>query len=120
MFKAEYIFARILLPFILGIGIFYFFPTQHWLLLTKIGTALLLTFILLINIIYTKLNFYRFKGITGLLFFTFFFTFGSLLCLLNNEKLNSNYYGAKHYSCLRIWVNDEPQQSNDILRLKQK
>jgi competence protein ComEC len=120
MFKAEYIFARILLPFILGIGIFYFFPTQHSLSITKIGTALLLTFILLINITYTKLNFYRFKGITGLLFFTFFFTFGSLLCLLNNEKLNSNYYGAKHYPCLRIWVNDEPQQSNDILRFKAK
>lgn len=118
MFKAEYFFARILLPFIIGIGIFYFFSS--WLLLKALGISCLLCFCILLfaNIYYKKLKIYRFKGSVGLLIFIFFFILGGFLCLLNNEKLKQNYFANKNYNTLKIWVNNEPQKTNDILRFK--
>ncbi|RYG13036.1 MAG: DUF4131 domain-containing protein, partial [Chitinophagaceae bacterium] len=118
MFKAEYIFARILLPFLLGIGVFYFFPTNKNILILGIVSAAIFLSILIINISYKKLNAYKFKGATGILIFSFFFAIGGLLCLLNNEKLKSDYFAKKNYTYLKIWVNDEPEQTNDILRFK--
>jgi len=118
MFKAEYIFARILLPFIIGIGIFYFFPNHQLINVLGIITSAISLFILFINIVYKKLNAYRFKGITGILIFTFFFVLGGLLCLLNNEKLKSVYFANKNYNYLKAWVNAEPEQTSDILRFK--
>ncbi|WP_231424301.1 DUF4131 domain-containing protein [Pedobacter sp. Leaf250] len=116
MFKAEYIFARILLPLLIGIGVFYYFPTENNILILLTASALIFLSILIINITYKKFKAYQFKGITGGLIFTFFFVFGGLLCLLNNEKLKSDYFAKKNYTYLKIWVNDEPEQTNDILR----
>ncbi|RNL52294.1 ComEC/Rec2 family competence protein [Pedobacter jejuensis] len=106
------------MPFIIGIGIFYFFSSEKtvW-ILAGISAILFLT-VFFINIFYKKLNAYRFKGSTGVLIFLFFFAFGGLLCLLNNEKLKADYFGRKNYTYLKIWVNDEPEQTNDILRFK--
>lgn len=118
MFKTEYIFARILLPMIIGIVIFYFFTNQECLFLLKIITSIFFLLILAINFSYKKLNAHRFKGSTGVFMFTFFFAFGGLLCQLNNETLNENYFANKSYPCLKIWVNDEPELTNDILRFK--
>ncbi|TCD04195.1 ComEC family competence protein [Pedobacter frigidisoli] len=118
MFKAEYIFARMLLPFLIGIGVFYFFPTGKIILILAIASALILFSILTINITYKKLNAYKFKGLTGILIFSFFFAFGGLLCVLNNEKLKSDYFANRNYTYLKIWINDEPEQTNDILRFK--
>jgi len=116
MFKAEYIFARILLPFLIGIGIFYFFATQRMISITEISLAVIFIFLLTINIIYKKAKGYKFKGITGSLIFIFFFILGGLLCLLNNHKLKQDYFAKKKYTYLKIWINDEPEQTNDILK----
>jgi len=102
----------------IGILVFYFFPNTACLLLLKIVTLIILVIILAINFTYKKLNAHRFKGITGILIFAFFFVFGGLLCLLNNETLNEHYFAKKSYPYLKIWVNDEPEQTNDILRFK--
>ncbi|MBC6110376.1 ComEC/Rec2 family competence protein [Pedobacter fastidiosus] len=118
MFKTEYIFARILLPMIIGIAAFYFFANQQSLFWLKIIISLIFISILAINFAYKKLNAHRFKGITGILIFVFFFMLGGLLCTLNNEKLRENYFTKRSYSYLKIWVNDEPEQTNDILRFK--
>ena len=118
MFKAEYFFVRILLPFVLGIGIFYFFPGEKTFLTLSCLSIILLIIILLINIAYKKLNAYKFKGLTGILILSFFFTLGGSLCILENEKLNSDYFAKQHYTYLKVWVNDEPQQVNDIVRFK--
>lgn len=116
MFKAEYIFARILIPFLIGIGIFYFIATQRMILITEITLVVIFIFLLTINIIYKKAKGYKFKGITGSLIFIFFFILGGLLCLLNNHKLRQDYFAKKKYTYLKIWINDEPEQTNDILR----
>ncbi|WP_316825257.1 ComEC/Rec2 family competence protein [Pedobacter miscanthi] len=118
MFKAEYVFARILFPFILGIGIFYFFPSKAFLLFLSITLLLNFSCILTLNIIYKKLNAYRHKGTIGLLLFTFFFNLGGLFCLLNNETLKSDYFANKPNTSLKLLVKDEPQLSSNILRFK--
>ncbi|MFC4210596.1 ComEC/Rec2 family competence protein [Pedobacter lithocola] len=118
MFKAEYIFARILFPFIIGIGIFYFFPTEKMIWILAGVCAIIFITIFFINIFYKKLNAYRFKGFTGVLIFLFFFAFAGLLCLLNNEKLKADYFAKENFTYLKIWVNNEPEQTNDILRFK--
>ncbi|RZK17825.1 MAG: ComEC family competence protein [Pedobacter sp.] len=116
MFKAEYIFARILLPFLIGISIFYFHPSEKMILILATTSAIIFLCILTINATYKKLNAYKFKGVTGISIFLFFFFFGGLLSVLNNEILKSNYFAKKNYTYLRIWVNDEPKQTNDIIR----
>jgi competence protein ComEC len=118
MFKAEYVFARILFPFLIGIGLFYFFPAKTCLRFLEITMVLCLLSILIINITYKKLNAYRYKGRIGVLIFLSFFNLGGLLCLLNNETLKDNYFANEHYAYLKVWVKDEPQQNNSILRFK--
>jgi competence protein ComEC len=118
MFKAEYVFARILFPFLIGIGLFYFFPIKICLQFLEMTMVLCLLSILIINFTYKKLNAYRYKGRIGILIFILFFNLGGLLCLLNNEVLKDNYFANEHYVYLKVWVKDEPQQNNNILRFK--
>jgi len=120
MFKAEYIFARILFPLILGIIVFYFFPTENTKSILAIISITVFVTIFFINLTYRKFNAYKSKGFIGILFFVFFFTFGGLLCLLNSEKLRPDYFANKEFQYLKVWVNDEPEQTNDILRFKSK
>ncbi|MBB4107042.1 ComEC/Rec2 family competence protein [Pedobacter zeae] len=75
---------------------------------------------LFLNITYKRLSIYRYKGTIGLLIFLLFFSLGALLCLLNNESLNQSYFAKTPCNYLKVWVNDEPQQSNTLLRFKAK
>ncbi|WP_316737119.1 ComEC/Rec2 family competence protein [Pedobacter aquatilis] len=118
MFKAEYVFVKILAPLILGIGVLYFFQSEEMILAIGLTTGLLFCTTFLLNLTYKKLNGYKFKGIIGILIFLFFISLGGLLCLLNSEKLKPDYFAEADYKYLKIWVNDEPEQSGDILRFK--
>ncbi|KLT66926.1 ComEC/Rec2 family competence protein [Pedobacter sp. BMA] len=118
MFKAEYVFVRVLFPLVLGISLFYFFPDITIGIYLACGALTLFSTILLLNIIYRKVNAHRFKGFTGMLFLIFFFSFGGLLCLLNNEQIRQHYFGNQNSAILRIWVKDEPQRKGNILRFK--
>lgn len=120
MFKAEYVFVRILFPFVIGIGLFYFLPYRACFYFTAIATLFMVLIALATNLAYKKLSIYRFKGLIGISIFLLFFLLGASVCLLNNEKLNSNHFANKNYNQLKIWVNDEPQQSGSILRFKAK
>ncbi len=42
--------------------------------------------------------------------------FGALLCALNKQFLAPDYFAAKSYRILKIWISSEPQQTNGILR----
>lgn len=120
MFKTEYIFVRILFPFILGISIFYFFPAIayiKWLTLTLVVVLLSISFL---NVTYKRFNIYRYKGAVGILIYILFFNLGGLFCLLNNESLNQNYFAKTNCNYLKVWVNNEPQQNDNIVRFKAK
>jgi competence protein ComEC len=118
MFKTEYIFVRILFPFILGICIFYYFPALVYIKWLTINLSVILLILLLLNITYKKFNVYRHKGSVGALIYMLFFNLGSLFCLLNNESLNQNYFAKTRCNYLKVWVNNEPQQNGNILRSK--
>jgi len=118
MFKAEYVFVRILLPYLIGIGLFYFFPAKFFLLVLEIIMLFCVVSVSILNFTYKKLNSYRYKGAIGILIFILFFCLGGVLCLWNNETLKENYFTNKQYDYLKVWVKDEPQQSNNILRFK--
>jgi competence protein ComEC len=118
MFKAEYVFVRILFPFLIGIGLFYFLPTKNCLHFLKMTMVLCVLSTTALNVTYKKFNTYRYRGAIGILIFMLFFNLGGLLCLQNNERLKENYFANKPCTNLKIWVKDEPQRSNNILRFR--
>jgi len=118
MFKTEYIFVRILFPFILGICIFYFFPALAYVRWLTVTLSAILLALLFLNHTYKRLSIYRYKGSVGILIYLLFFNLGSLFCLLNNESLKQNYFAKTKCDYLKVWVNNEPQQTGNILRLK--
>ncbi|NII82943.1 ComEC/Rec2 family competence protein [Pedobacter sp. SG908] len=120
MFKTEYIFVRILFPFILGICIFYFFPALAYIKWLTLILSVILLSILFLNVTYKRFNVYRFKGAVGILIYILFFSLGGLFCLLNNESLNQNYFAKAGCDYLKVWVNNEPQQNSNIVRFKAK
>lgn len=120
MFKGEYIFAIILAPFVLGISIFYLFPQKELISILGSLAAILFISILFAGLTYKSLNSHRFKGVIGIFILLFFFFFGGLLCLFNNDKLKTDYFANEKYTYLKIIVDDEPGQTNDILRFKAK
>ena len=120
MFKTEYIFVRILFPFILGVSIFYFFPAVAYIKWLNLMLVVVLLSILFLNVTYKRFNIYRYKGAVGILIYILFFNLGSLFCLLNNESLNQNYFAKTNWNYLKVWVNNEPQQNGNIVRFKAK
>ncbi|WP_412469034.1 ComEC/Rec2 family competence protein [Pedobacter sp. KLB.chiD] len=118
MFKTEYIFVRILFPFILGICIFYYIPALAYIKCLTIALAIILLSILFLNFSYKRLNIYRYKGAVGFIIYLLFFNLGSLFCLLNNESLNQSYFAKTKCDYFKVWVNSEPQQNQNIVRFK--
>ena len=116
MFKAEYFFARILLPFLAGIMLVYFFAFKYLLFLSGILCLATIFLLLIVNLLYEKYNLYNYKGIIGALILFFFFCFGSFICLLNKDNLYANYYGNKQFTHLKVWVATEPQQNGKTLK----
>jgi len=118
MFKEEFVFVRILIPLLVGIGIFYFVESKN--ITYFIGALLVVSFlfILSINTYYKQLNAFKFKGLIGIVIYLLFFLLGSFLSLINNERLKPNYFNKKKVQYLKVWVNDEVMQTNGILRFK--
>lgn len=104
----------------MGIGLFYFLPYRAYLLFTAIMLSVIISSALTAIFFYRKANLYQYKGFIGVLCILLFFFLGAFICLLNKERLNPKHFANRHYSHLKIWVNDEPQQRGNILRFKAK
>ncbi|WGQ11433.1 ComEC/Rec2 family competence protein [Pedobacter gandavensis] len=116
--QPEQVFPRILLPYTLGIVVFYHFKYPGFLpLLIGINLSLL-SLLLLLNNYYNIIKVYRFKSGTGLLFQLFFFFFGGLLCYHHQNNLKSDDFSKSSNLYLKIQVMDEPYQKTGILRFK--
>lgn len=63
---------------------------------------------------------YRYKGAVGILIFILFLSLGGLICLLHNQSLSQNYFAKKQCNYLKVWVNNELQESSNIIRFKAK
>ncbi|RZL18121.1 MAG: DUF4131 domain-containing protein, partial [Pedobacter sp.] len=117
-FKAEIVFVRILVPFILGIICAYIFASNKSLLLLVSVNVFLFFVLLAINAFYKKFKAYQFKAVIGILFHFFIFAFGGLICTLHNESFKEDYFANEDYEYLKVWIANEPEQTNDILRFE--
>jgi competence protein ComEC len=117
-FKSEIVFVRILFPFIAGIICAYLFANEGFIVPSLIITSVLLSYLLVINLFYKRIKAYNFKGITGLVFYLFSFALGGLICLLHTQSYKKDYFAKHNYEYLKVWVNAEPQLTNNILRFE--
>ncbi|RZK34668.1 MAG: ComEC family competence protein, partial [Pedobacter sp.] len=116
--KSEIVFVRILFPFIAGIVCAYLFGKGNLITPSLIANALLLYYLFFINLFYKKIKAYNFKGANGVVFYLFSFALGGLFCLLNTQSFRKDYYANQSYDYLKVWVNGEPQLTNNILRFE--
>lgn len=117
-FKSEIVFVRVLIPFLAGIITFYLFADESLIAVLLTTSLLLLTILITINLCYKKIKAYHFKKLTGTIFYVFCFALGGLLTLLHNQTYFGNYFGKSKYEYLKVWINDEPQLKNNILRFE--
>lgn len=117
-FKSEIVFVRVLTPFLAGIITLYLFADESLIVVLLTTSVLLLTILITINVCYKRIKAYHFKKLTGSLFYVFCFAFGGLLTLLHHQTYFGNYFGKSKYEYLKVWINDEPQLKNNILRFE--
>jgi competence protein ComEC len=108
------------MPFLLGICSAYFWQTEDLFRWSAVTLSFCILLLLAIQISYKKLKLWRKKRTIALLYFFSFFVLGIFLCLLKTDFLQPNYYAKTDYPQLKIWVNDEPQLKNQILRFEAK
>jgi len=116
-------FVRILLPFVIGIMLFYgqtSFYGQSILVWNIAICMILFSYLFIASLLYKKLRLYRFKGFNGFIWSVFIFFFGGLWAILHNESMAEDHYANKPHQFLKITVNDEPRLKNNILRFKAK
>lgn len=111
------IFLKVLLPYTLGVLIFYHLKHPVLPVLVTLNFLLLL-FLFLINKYYNTLSAYHFKSQIGLLFQVFLFFFGGLLCHHSQNILKQNHFSKLAANYLKVQVIDEPQQKAKLLRCR--
>jgi len=117
------IFVRILLPFVIGILLFYAqtsFYGQSLIVWNMAVCMTLFTYLFIASLLYKKLHHYRLKGLNGFIWSVFFFFFGGLWTILHNESMAEDHYANKPHQFLKIAVSNEPRLKNNILRFKAK
>lgn len=120
IFKSEIVFAKIILPLIFGIILGYYSQTLQ---LLRIATFTLIACFVLavaINIIYKTFKLWNYKKTIASFYYLFFFVLGIFVSIFNTGFLRSDYFGHQPYQYLKIGIDSEPQQTNDILRFEAK
>ncbi|WAC40256.1 ComEC/Rec2 family competence protein [Pedobacter sp. SL55] len=107
-----------LLPLIFGITLGYYFQNKQLLGVTTKVLPCLLLIASLINIFYKKFKGWQYKKTIASFYYLIFFILGIFLTLFHTHFLNKDYFAKKQYQQLKVWVNSEPEQTNDIVRFE--
>lgn len=118
IFRAEIVFVKILLPLIFGIILGYYFQNKQLLGVTITTLSCLLLIASLINIFYKKIKGWKYKKTIASFYYLIFFILGIFLTLFHTHFLSKDYFAKKQYHQLKVWVNSEPKQTNDIVRFE--
>lgn len=118
IFKSEIIFVKLIIPLILGIITAYFFQTETTLYYTQNILLAILTTISLMILLYKRLKIWLYKKTVASILYLLFFLLGAWLCLVNTNFLKRDYFARNNYPQLKVWVANEPQQKEDILRFE--
>jgi competence protein ComEC len=117
-FKSEIIFVRVLTAFLAGNISLYLIANLNMIKPLLITNMLLIFFLIIVNVWYKKIKAYQYKNLLASIFYLFFFAFGGLLTLLHQQSFKASYFAKSNYDYLKVWVNDEPQLKNNILRFE--
>lgn len=117
-FKSEIIFIRVLVAFLAGIISFYLIANPNFIKPLLLISVLLFSTLIIINVFYKKIRAYQFKNSLAAIFYFFFFAFGGLVTLFHKQSFKASYFAKANYNYLKVWVNDEPQLKNNILRFE--
>lgn len=116
--RSELLFVRILIPYLMGIILYYHFNYLWPGAYLSIFCLFVFLCLSVINISYRKIKAYKFKPLTGFFIHVFFFFAGGFLCIANKQSLHADYYTNLPATHLKITVADEPQLKGKILRFK--
>ncbi len=117
-FSSEIVFVKIILPLILGLVLGYYFPGEQLLRISPIALITLFTISLFINFFYKKIGGWRYKNVIAFIYYSIFLSAGLFLSLNYRDNLKEEYFGKHDYKQVRAVVNNEPEQSGDILRFE--
>ncbi len=113
-YQHELVFARILIPFTLGILTFYECKA-YWILNGLFLINIFLLVLLILNSSYKMINGKDYSGLWGLIFQAFLFFAGSLSCILYKQCIRSDYYAFKKSKYLKIQIISEPEKRQNII-----
>ncbi len=119
--KGEIPFVSILLPLIAGIAFAILFPPLANInsAVVNIEVVVLLIFIFCI-FFYKRLNLYKHRWLSGLLFNCLIALSGFCLTVNKSDKLHENHFSKQQHKFLVCAITSEPRLSGDILRFETK
>jgi competence protein ComEC len=120
IFRSEIVFVKIILPLIIGLVLGFYYPHEQLLRVVKIVLPLLFIINLLINFFYKRIKGWQYQKNIALLNYLLFFVTGLFLSLNHRDTLQSDYFAKRDFTQIRAIIDNEPQQTNDILRFEVK
>jgi competence protein ComEC len=117
---SELVFVRLVVPFIVGILLFYNIPSIAMLVTLSGLLFILLAGLAYLNWCYSQLNGAKIKPYLTVCFYLLPLTFGGWTTLLHKELLRTNHFSKHHAKYLEVVINDEPQIRGNTLRFQSK
>lgn len=117
-FRSEIVFARIIMPFMFGIILAYYFQNTQLLRITTYALAFQLSIAGIINLYYKQLKAWRFKLLLASFYYCLFFVAGLFTCLHYAAPLKANYFANGKFDQLKVWISNQPQVHGDIARFE--
>ncbi|WP_316818931.1 ComEC/Rec2 family competence protein [Pedobacter nyackensis] len=114
-YKQEIVFARILIPFTLGIISFYGIKDTRFLNLLILINISLFTYLLMERFVYKKGKITKHKGTKGLILHLLLYFSGGLSSTLYNQHIHTDYYAFKKQKYLKIRISNEPEIRQNII-----
>lgn len=117
-FKPEIVFVRLLPAFLAGILAGYFWPSYTTLKILSALLPSLWLLLVILNLLYAKLNFYRYKTAISLFYFLAFFLSAFATTLQKTDFIQPNYYASTKTEALKAVIVNEPQSRGGYTRFE--
>lgn len=114
--QSEIVFARILLPFCIGILFGNIFSSEILYSLFFAFSLAMLTVLVIWQIFYRTWKLYNYRSSLGGMVYLLFFFLGGYICLQANESLRASHFSKQEFQCLKVIIVSEPQIKNKNMR----
>jgi competence protein ComEC len=114
--KGEIPFFIFLFPFLAGIGLGIYLPSDKFTLLLSISFYSVACLFILLNLAYKQLNLYKFKWLGGILIHTLLLLLGWVVTVRYGELNNKDHFSKKQADYLLVKISNEPKLTRDLSR----